>query len=93
MAGNIPNGKMETMNTNLIHNILNVAIAALAATTAFLLATGCTTLPDGAIECSGSWISPSVTTIIVAVLGVAKTLINVVRDGFKGLVKEQPPVQ
>lgn len=79
-------------NSNLIHNVLNVAIALLSAITAFLIGTGCTTLATGAIECSGSWINPTWTTAIVAVLGVAKTLINVFRDGFAGLTKPQPPV-
>lgn len=81
------------MNTNLIHNILNWAIALLGAITAFLMATGCTTLPTGALECSGSWISPVWTTVIITALGVAKSLINVFRDGFSGLFKNQPPVQ
>jgi hypothetical protein len=80
------------MNTNLIHNILNVVIALLGGITAFLLATGCTTLPTGQIECSASWISPTITSIAVLVLGVAKSVINVVRDGLAGLAKPQPPV-
>lgn len=81
------------MNTNLIHNILNVAIAATAAATAFLMATGCTTDVNGVIECSDSWIDPTISTIAVAVMGVTKSLINVARDGFGGLFKNQPPVQ
>lgn len=81
------------MNTNAVHNILNVVIALLAAATAFLLATGCTTLPTGAIECSQSWISPVYTTAAITALGVLKSLINVVRDGFGGLLKKQPPVE
>jgi len=80
------------MNTNLLHNILNVLIALLGGVTAFLIATGCTTLPTGQLECSASWISPSVTSIAVMVLGVAKSVINVARDGLAGLVKPQPPV-
>ena len=81
------------MNTNLIHNILNVVIALLGGVTAFLLATGCTTLPTGQLECSASWISPTLTSVAVLVLGVAKSVINVVRDGLAGLAKPQPPVQ
>jgi hypothetical protein len=81
------------MNTNLLHNILNVVIALLGGFTAFLLATGCTTLPTGQLECSASWISPTLTSIAVLVLGVAKSIINVVRDGLAGLAKPQPPVQ
>ncbi len=81
------------MNTNAVHNILNVVIALLAAATAFLLATGCTTLPTGALECSQSWISPVYATGAITALGVAKSLINVYRDGFSGLIKKQPPVE
>lgn len=81
------------MNSNLFHNILNVAIAGLAAATAFLLATGCTALPTGAVECSQSWINPTYTTVAVAALSALKTAINVVRDGFSGLFKAQPPVK
>lgn len=80
------------MNTNFFHNILNVAIAILGALTAFLLATGCTTLPTGALECSQSWISPTYTSFAVMALGILKSVINVVRDGFGGLFKQQPPV-
>jgi hypothetical protein len=81
------------MNSNLFHNILNVVIALLAAFTAFLIATGCSALPTGNLECSGSWISPEWTSLAVAALGVLKTLVNIVRDGFSGLAKQQPPVK
>lgn len=81
------------MNTNLFHNILNVTIALLAAATAFLIATGCTALPTGTLECSASWINPAWTAGIVTGLGVLKTVINIARDGFSGLFKEQPPVK
>lgn len=81
------------MNTNLVHNILNVVIALLGGVTAFLLATGCTTLPTGQLECSASWISPTITSVAVLVLGVAKSIINIVRDGVAGLAKPQPPVK
>lgn len=81
------------MNSNLFHNILNVAIALIAAFTAFLIATGCTTLPTGGLECSASWIDPKWTTIAITGLAFLKTAINIVRDGFAGLFKKQPPVQ
>ena len=80
------------MNANLLHNILNVVIALLAAATAFLLATGCTTFSTGQIECSASWIDPAYTTTAVTILAVLKTLINIARDGLAGLTKRQPPV-
>lgn len=81
------------MNSNLFHNILNVLIAVTAAFTAFLLATGCTTPPTGTLECSESWISPTWSAIAITVMGVAKSLVNIARDGFGGLVKRQPPVE
>jgi hypothetical protein len=81
------------LNSNTLHNILNIVIALLGAATAFLVATGCTTLADGSLECSASWISPTYTGIAVTVLAILKTVINVFRDGVTGLVKPQPPVQ
>jgi hypothetical protein len=80
------------MNSNLIHNILNVAIALTSGATAAMLATGCTALPSGVLECAQSWIAPEAAAMIVTGLAVAKTVINVVRDGFSGLIKKQPPV-
>ncbi len=79
-------------NTNALHNLLNILIAVLAAVTAFLIATGCTTTATGGLECSQSWISPTYTTAAITVLAASKTLINIVRDGFGGLIKPQPPV-
>lgn len=81
------------MNSNMIHNILNVAIAVVSGYTAFLLATGCVALPDGSLNCSESWVSPTITTTSVVVMGVLKSLINVFRDGLGGLIKPQPPVR
>lgn len=81
------------MNTNLIHNVLNVLIAAAAAGTALLIATGCVELPGGALDCSASWVSPTVTAWGAAGMGVLKSIINIARDGFGGLAKHQPPVQ
>lgn len=84
---------MSFFNANFVHNVLNVLIALLAAVTAFLIATGCTTLPSGALECSQSWVNPAYTSGAIVVMGAAKTLINIARDGFSGLAKKQPPVQ
>jgi hypothetical protein len=66
------------MNLNALHNILNVAIAAVAALAAF------------------NWevlFSQSTALMIVGALASAKTVMNVIRDGFAGLVKPQPPVE
>jgi hypothetical protein len=81
------------MNTNLIHNILNILIALVSALTAFLVATGCTSLPTGALDCSQSWIGPEWTALAATVLALAKSVINIARDGLTGLAKRQPPVQ
>ncbi len=78
--------------SNLVHNILNIAIATLSGVTAYLLATGCVETASG-IDCTDSALSPTITVIAVGFLSVAKFAINVIRDGLKGLVKEQPPVQ
>lgn len=81
------------MNSNLFHNIANILIVLLAGVTAALLATGCVTLANGNLDCSASWISPVWTTVIITGLSVLKVLVNVVRDGFGGLFKTQPPVK
>lgn len=81
------------MNTNLIHNVLNIAVLVLGAATGALLASGCTQLPTGAFECSQSFISPTYTAFAAAACGGLKTIINIARDGFAGLTKPQPPVQ
>lgn len=81
------------MNSNAVHNILNVVIAFLGLVTAILLATGCTTLSGGDLECSKSFIDPTYTTAAIAILSAVKTVINVMRDGVGGLIKKQPPVR
>lgn len=81
------------MNSNLFHNIANVASLLLAAGTAALIASGCTALPTGELSCSASWINPSYTTAAIAGLQALKLAVNVVRDGLAGLAKRQPPVQ
>lgn len=81
------------MNTNLFHNIANIVMIALAAATAALLATGCTSLTDGTLDCSGSFIDARWTSIAIMVIGVLKVVVNIGRDGLSGLAKPQPPVQ
>ena len=65
------------MNTNLIHNILNTAIVVIPALEALNLA---------------PLFGEEKALMIVAVLGIAKIAINIVRDGLTGLAKDQPPV-
>lgn len=65
-------------NTNLIHNVLNVAIAVIGAMLAF------------------QWdvlFSTETAAWIIGALGTLKLVINTIRDGISGLVKNQPPVQ
>ena len=81
------------MNSNLFHNIANVASLVLAAATAVLLASGCTQSAAGAVDCSGSWINPAYTTYAIMGLQGLKLAVNVLRNGFSGLSKPQPPVQ
>lgn len=79
-------------NSNTFHNVANVLIVLLSAGEAGLLATGCTTLVNGQIECAHSWINPSIAPMLVLLLGVVKVAVNITRDGIGGLVKTQPPV-
>jgi hypothetical protein len=81
------------VNTNLFHNIANVASLALAGATAMLLASGCSQNVDSLFDCSQSWINPTYTTAAVAGLQGIKLVVNILRDGFAGLVKQQPPVR
>jgi len=81
------------VNTNLFHNIANIASLALAGTTAMLLASGCSQNADSLFECSNSWINPTYTTAAVAGLQGIKIVVNILRDGFDGLLKQQPPVR
>jgi hypothetical protein len=67
------------VNTNLIHNILNIAVVAVAGI--------------AGLDFAGIGINPITAAKIVAGLGTAKMIINVARDGFSGLTKAQPPVQ
>lgn len=85
------------MNSNAVHNILNIAGWALGALTAVLLYLGCTAGIDGRLDCSASTIIPAswlpVLSIITTGIFLLKSLINVGRDGVGGLFKPQPPVQ
>ncbi|MDK4701129.1 MULTISPECIES: hypothetical protein [unclassified Rhizobium] len=80
------------LNTNAFHNVLNVLIALSASMIAVLLATGCTQLADGALECSQSFVGPGFAAVAVTALSTLKIIINILRDGIAGLIKPQPPV-
>ncbi len=65
------------MNTNLIHNLLNGAMAIVAVLS----------VPEIV-----ALIPPQYAVMILGAAATAKTIINVVRDGLSGLTKSQPPV-
>lgn len=79
---------MKWLNSNFIHNILNVLIAV----NGFLLWLNCSVGTGGVASCEQSWVPPQVAIAIVAFAGVLKIIINVGRDGLAGLTKAQPPV-
>jgi len=70
--------KETKMSSNLFHNILNIAIAIVAILS----------LPEVVAV-----LPPDVGLALVGIVGVLKTIINIARDGFSGLFKEQPPVR
>lgn len=81
------------MNSNLFHNIANVASLVLAGATAVLIATGCVADLAGTLDCSSSWIDAKYTALAIMVIQALKLGVNVVRDGITGLTKTQPPVE
>ena len=62
------------MNTNLIHNVLNVAIAVFGVLSGFDFT---------------QFVGQTLSAKIVAGLALTKLLINAVRDGLAGMVKPQ----
>lgn len=78
------------MNLNMVHNIINIVIAALSA---LLVTSGCVENAAGALDCTASWIPRELTVIAIGLLSVLKVAMNIFRDGFGGLWKVQPPVQ
>lgn len=66
------------MNTNLIHNILNFLIAVIGGLAAFDFS---------------SIVSAPTAVKIVSALAMLKLIMNALRDGIAGMVKEQPPVK
>lgn len=66
------------INTNMIHNFINVLLILIPALEQF----------DWT-----PFMSDSTAMKVVGVLGLLKIAVNVVRDGPTGLVAPQPPVQ
>ena len=80
------------LNTNTFHNAANILSLLLAAATAALSSSGCTTV-NNVLECSHSWLNPVYTGVAISVLQAAKLIVNFVRDGgFIGMTAVQPPV-
>ena len=77
------------MNTNAIHNLLNLIAGALGGA---LVASGCSLSLTGAFDCSHSSINPVITGGAIVLIVIVKLVMNVMRDGFAGLIKPQPPV-
>lgn len=65
-------------NSNALHNFLNIAIVILASMAAF----------DWTVIFS----APTAASI-AGILATLKLVINALRDGIGGMVKEQPPVK
>lgn len=66
------------MNTNLLHNVMNVATAAVAALS----------VPEVV-----ALLPPEKGLAVAGILATVKLVINVIRDGVTGLTKRQPPVE
>lgn len=69
---------MRVFNTNTLHNVINVAMVLVPALEQF------------------DWtpfFDDSTALKIVGALGLAKILINLLRDGPGGMIKQQPPVR
>lgn len=87
---------MKWLNTNTIHNIMNLLLGAVGVATTILVALGCSAdSVTGALNCSQAPVSEGFLVFLVAAagaIGTLKTVINLVRDGLGGLFKQQPPV-
>jgi hypothetical protein len=85
------------MNSNAIHNILNIIMWVSGLLGVIAAYAGCTAMPNGAFDCTTSTVIPPswLPTILMITTGAAglKTVINLFRDGLGGLFKPQPPVQ
>lgn len=66
------------MNSNFFHNILNVVMAL----------TAVALLPE-----VQAILPPEIAVAVASGAATLKLVINVLRDGVTGLVKEQPPVK
>lgn len=82
---------MAWFNANFFHSLGTYVIAGLGAVTTAAIWTGCTETTV-ALECSKSFLPPTVTIPAIAAIALVKVVISLVRDGPLGMFKEQPPV-
>jgi len=75
----MPKRKRWAINTNAIHNVLNVLISVVSVW--------------GLFDWSRFGIGQDRALLIIAACGLAKLTMNAVRDGLKGMVEAQPPVE
>lgn len=68
----------NTVNLNLVHNVLNFLLAIIGGLAAFDFS---------------SIVSQSTAGLIISVLAMMKLIMNALRDGIAGMAKPQPPVQ
>ena len=66
------------LNTNLLHNIINILIVAIPAIEALDLT---------------PLIGPANALKLISALGLVKLAVNLTRDGLTGMAKQQPPVK
>jgi len=66
------------MNTNLIHNLLNIIITIIGGLSAIDLT---------------PFMTQGTALKVVAILSILKLVINSIRDGVAGMVANQPPVE
>lgn len=86
---------MGFFNSNAIHNILNAVGWTIGGLQTAAIVTGCTdTDPSSAVvlECAKSFLPITVTVPVLTGILLIKQVMNLTRDGFKGLFKQQPPV-
>lgn len=69
---------MKYLNTNSMHNLINVAITVLAQLALF--------------DFTKLGLTPERALTVIAILGLMKLVMNAVRDGMVGMVEQQPPV-
>lgn len=73
---------MKYLNTNVFHNLLNAAtlVTSLAAVVEYF-------------DWTTFGVEPEVAVLVAGIASLTKLVINAIRDGVSGMVKDQPPVK